>query len=603
MDTEGVVNRRMFVVIAVVVVAIDIASAQHESIYSARIHEVSMTGLVYNENIKGLFCKWRWGRMAMRSTASRRVLSLVMAAVLTVSGLPLPALAEAAEEGLSATSVDNVTEDDLSSEGEGDEVALIPEADQEEIESVDASSSDNAADAADAQLPTDSIEVDGQEAGASAFEQAQTLDGVKVTVRADAGVFPEGARLSVERPTREQAEQAAEAVEEARNDDENVTSSYTFDIKVLDTEGSELQPAEGQRVTVSFTLEEVANENLDTRVYHVTEDEVTGKLAAESLDVSTEVTPETGEETTAVVETDGFSWYTLEFIYGERHYVLSNDSSVALADVLAFVGLAGVPTAVEVSNSELLSVSNEDGAWVVTATQAFGTEECVKVTIDGVKYTIVVTNYEGDIYTSYVGLDGKPRSQVAAYLTSSSTGQLTNRWYYVGSTKNYQETIVKNLTIPDSAASVVNIILGDGAVLNTQGITIADGKTLRIWTQSGYQEDGGLGQLKTSVYGIRVPVGSTLEINGGIIEAKSSITSQAGIGGDVNQSAGTITINKGDVTAQGGGNAAGIGGGKNGSGGNITIKGETQETGYRTVVKATGGADGAGIGGGDGPAT
>ena len=49
MDTEGVVNRRMFVVIAVVVVAIDIASAQHESIYSARIHEVSMTGLVYNE--------------------------------------------------------------------------------------------------------------------------------------------------------------------------------------------------------------------------------------------------------------------------------------------------------------------------------------------------------------------------------------------------------------------------------------------------------------------------------------------------------------------------------------------------------------------------
>lgn len=68
----------------------------------------------------------------------------------------------------------------------------------------------------------------------------------------------------------------------------------------------------------------------------------------------------------------------------------------------------------------------------------------------------------------------------------------------------------------------------------------------------------------------------------------------AGIGGGKNQNAGTIVINSGDITAEGGYHSAGIGAGENATGDsvNITINGGT--------VHATGGNRAAGIGGGNG---
>ncbi len=425
-----------------------------------------------------------------------------------------------------------------------------------------------------------------------AFERVQELDGVKVAVKAEAGVFPEGARLSVERPTREQGEQADAAVDKARAKGEIIASSLTLDVKVLDAEGNELQPAEGTKVIVSFSLAEVANKNLDTHVYHVKEDKATGEVAAESLDVTTMVTPETGEETTAVVETDGFSWYTLEFTYGEMSVSFNSFTSIELADILAWVGLAGEPTAVDVSNPELLSASNEGGAWVLTPLLPFPTEEWVEVTIDGVEYKIFVTSYESEFISGYIDLDGEFTSQSANRLLSNY-GPLTNRWYLVGSVDDYQETYIENLTIPDDAASVVNIILSDGAVLRTKSITIAEGKTLRIWAQKG-EFSGGLGKLNVTNNGIQVPEGSTLEINGGIITVTgdSLKKGQAGIGGKSGQNAGDITINRGEVMAWGTGDAAGIGGGSQGIGGNITITGGE--------VTAIAGSRAAGIGGGFG---
>ena len=68
----------------------------------------------------------------------------------------------------------------------------------------------------------------------------------------------------------------------------------------------------------------------------------------------------------------------------------------------------------------------------------------------------------------------------------------------------------------------------------------------------------------------------------------------AGIGGGKNQNAGTIIINGGDITAEGGYHSAGIGAGENATGDSvkITINGGT--------VHATGGNRAAGIGGGNG---
>lgn len=223
-----------------------------------------------------------------------------------------------------------------------------------------------------------------------AFDQSRTVNGVTVTVKAEPGVFPAGAVLSVELVPVYTQVQADAAIEEVRDENVNVAVSYTFDIKVINPEtGEEVQPAEGQTVSVSFALAEVADENLETSVYHVTEDEATGELSAEALDVIQE------DAVTATVETDGFSLYVVEFTYNNLKYALQGDSSVALSEILAAVGLTGEVTNVTVPNSGLLSASNATGEWIITSLKSFNYASTLKVKIKNgsttTEYTITVT--------------------------------------------------------------------------------------------------------------------------------------------------------------------------------------------------------------------
>ena len=248
-----------------------------------------------------------------------------------------------------------------------------------------------------------------------AFRASRSIDGVKITVEAEKGVFPEGAVLSVEKVTAAEERKAEEAVEDKRPEEQNVAASYTYDIKVLDKDGNEIQPADESKVKVSFTLEEAADANLTTNVYHIVEEDSqnggdsgeaapkegdnpensrneeadavnSAELTAEKLEVETD-----GD--TAMVETGGFSLYTVEFTYENKQYVLPGDSEVALSDILEAVGLSGEASDVEVSKSSLFSAEkNEDGEWIVTAHKAFSTKEWMKVLIDGVEYEITVTD-------------------------------------------------------------------------------------------------------------------------------------------------------------------------------------------------------------------
>ena len=320
-----------------------------------------------------------------RDSLTTRALACAMSLVLAVGLVPLPAFAEVADEAAA---------------GGGQLVAGVPADDDGTSDAVVLTIDDGGSEAADyasgATDETDSIEAVGQDEDMPAFEGERVVDGVKVAVSAEAGVFPADAELSVETVPVYQQQQADAAVDEVRDENQNVAVSYTFDIKVIDPEtGEEYQPAEGQTVSVSFALAEVADENLETQVYHVTEDEITGEMTAESLDVNTETTPETGEETTAVVETDGFSIYTVEFTYNNLEYVLPGDTSVPMSEILISLGLTGEVTAVEISDTSLFSASDETGEWIVTAHQAFDTTEWMKVTINGVVYEITVTDDPG----------------------------------------------------------------------------------------------------------------------------------------------------------------------------------------------------------------
>jgi len=94
--------------------------------------------------------------------------------------------------------------------------------------------------------------------------------------------------------------------------------------------------------------------------------------------------------------------------------------------------------------------------------------------------------------------------------------------------------------------------------------------------------------------GLRVPAGSSLTINGtGSLEARGG-TDSAGIGGNIFENSGNITINSGTIYAFGNCCGAGIGGGWHGDGGTVVINGGVvfAQGGLR------GGAPGSGIGSG-----
>ena len=202
-------------------------------------------------------------------------------------------------------------------------------------------------------------------------------------------------------------------------------------------------------------------------------------------------------------------------------------------------------------------------------------------------------------------------------------------WYYVNSNVEYDDRV--------EISGTVNLILADGKTLTcNDGINVGSGSTLNIFPGPGGSgklvakgdtndcaaiggndgQAGGTivihggnvvadcynsnaGEDAAGIGGGEGASGATVDIYGGTVNAtggtKDSANSGAGIGsGDkdgYSVNAGTIKIYDGNVTAQGGPDAAGIGGGNEVSGGTVEITGGT--------VKATGGRWGAGIGGGE----
>lgn len=445
------------------------------------------------------------------------------------------------------------------------------------------------ADEADFVEPVDEIVPEAVE-----FNQSETVNGVVVSVSALPGVFPEGAALSVKRVPTYKQRQAGQAIDEVRDEDQNVATSYTFDIKVIDPETrEEYQPGEGNAVAVSFTLSEAADANLETNVYHVTGE--AGSLTAEKLEADVDAGAET-----VTAESDGFSLYTVEFTYNSIEYVMQGGTSVALSDVLSFVGLSGEAEAVAVSDERLFSASDATGEWILTSHQAFTTPEWMKVTINGKVFEIAVTDKTGNV--AYLDDQGEQQTKDdVTVLTTGDTATLTG-WYVVRGTV----TIAKRIEVSVEA----HLILADGAALIAPyGIHVGPGNALTIYGQA--QNTGNLyinydtathtfnsasydGQENAGIGGNANESAGSITINGGNLKVKG-FSSGAGIGGGrYGSDGGNIAINSGKVLAVSGGYAAGIGGGEGesntsqGSGGNITINGGT--------VEATGAGGGAGIG-------
>ena len=241
-----------------------------------------------------------------------------------------------------------------------------------------------------------------------AFEQSVNVDGMQITVKADEGVFADADRINARKVTGKEEEKINEAIEQEYSDNDRMTKSYTFDIKVLDSKGNELQPNnEKGGVYVSFlpvdTEQEALNKgNIEVSVYHTNSEEMDTLQNEDSLQVTklnVDVNTESAKGTTVVTaKTDGFSYYTVEFTYGEKQYVLNGDSSTKLTEILKHVGISLKSgnesiTKAESSEPELFSVSkNADGEWTVSALKAFSVTEKLTVEADGISYEIAVTD-------------------------------------------------------------------------------------------------------------------------------------------------------------------------------------------------------------------
>lgn len=216
------------------------------------------------------------------------------------------------------------------------------------------------------------------------------IDGVTINVSAPKGVFPKGATLCVSKIPELSQLEVDNAIDKVDDNNRKIAKSYTYDIKIIDKDGkTELEPKDSKKVHVLFTAHEVADTNLDTEVYHVTEVDITDdsnkstnsadsknsqdvkkELKADKLKIIEEadidkslsndstsndsalIRDAVKDENTAVVETDSFSYYTVNFTYDAKSYYMYGTDKTAVNDIRDKVGLTGDVTNVTSGDNE-----------------------------------------------------------------------------------------------------------------------------------------------------------------------------------------------------------------------------------------------------------
>lgn len=249
------------------------------------------------------------------------------------------------------------------------------------------------------------IENDIEESSPSedyAFIRETIVDGVKIRITADEGVFPDNAELYAAKVEDAETEEAIdEAVENEKSEEEadkNVASAFKFDIKMM-VDGEEIQPdtAKG-KVYVSFEVDKQLNEFMDVNVYHIEEDpdseKITGATVLDSEAENVEINDDSDEEKTVVIaETNGFSYYVVEFTYWWLDYAIQPNKEVRLVEILSKLGISGTILSATVSEEEGI-ILNKDGSssnWTVKVIEPFkGFEwgyEWLSVKVDDSDYT------------------------------------------------------------------------------------------------------------------------------------------------------------------------------------------------------------------------
>ena len=205
-------------------------------------------------------------------------------------------------------------------------------------ESVEAESGDTSKDARVGKSLSEDAETveESQEAvedAEEAFQQEKEISGVLVSVKADPGVFPTGAKLQVKKVGKAAERKVDSALKEKLLENrENLLESMIFDISVLNKDGEEVQPdtTKGE-VKVQFShipfLQEDGQKQIS--VFHLDSvDAEAEKLAAEKIE----------EKGSAVeVSAEHFSLFAVSLVKKENSF--SDTVAVELGDTISLYKL------------------------------------------------------------------------------------------------------------------------------------------------------------------------------------------------------------------------------------------------------------------------
>ena len=172
-----------------------------------------------------------------------------------------------------------------------------------------------------------------EEESEEAFQQEKEISAVLITVKADPGVFPKGAKLQVKKVGKAAERKVDSALKEKLlEDQENLLESMIFDISVLNKDGEEVQPdtTKGE-VRVQFShipfLQEDAEKQIS--VFHL-----------DSVDAEAEklVTEKIEEKESAVeVSAEHFSLFAVSLVKKENSF--SDTVAVELGETISIYKL------------------------------------------------------------------------------------------------------------------------------------------------------------------------------------------------------------------------------------------------------------------------
>ena len=232
------------------------------------------------------------------------------------------------------------------------------------------------------------------------FEQKEKTTGITVSVKAEAGTFPEGTTMElspVEDPSiLEDAKQASELQN---------PSAVAVDITFRNTDGTVIEPQKQIRVTMTS---EVIRQAESVDVVHVPDQEEDTSTAVvdqvPDQNLSEEEKPAVDQ---VVFDADQFSVYaivyTVDFTFSGYTYSMEGGSSILLSSLADQLGLhdsehdkdfdINEVTDVSFSNPNLVSIAKQDNDYVLTSLQPFTSAETLTIYMnDGSKYLVDVTD-------------------------------------------------------------------------------------------------------------------------------------------------------------------------------------------------------------------